>query len=347
MTGMDLMRFVLPLNVGIAVLVADGEDPAPLDGARLLPISRSEAEDRAALLTRLRAMRASDGVEFVLLPTAAQAWDEELESLLSTTFEQVPADDAEGALFSLHERQPDDRTGPDGLPLPPVHLVRITSGCARQARTSPERMYRSFFQRGEEGSRGIRQMVGRAGQDIGSMDAILDFGCGCGRVLRHWQDLEQPQVHGCDYNPYLAGWCADNLPFAQIKVNDLEPPLPYDDDQFDLVYSVSIFTHLDEGLQRPWIEELGRIARPGGLVLVTVTGPELANELLRPEDLKRFEAGELVVKRSDLSGTNACAAYHPARYIREELARGFELVEHLVSGAPDVRQDAVLLRVPA
>jgi SAM-dependent methyltransferase len=344
---MDLMRFVLPLNVGIAVLVPDGEEPATLDGARLLAISRSEAEDRAALLTRLRAMRASDGVEFVLLPTGARAWDD-LESLLSTTFERVgEEDDDGGVLFSLHERQPDDRTGPDDLPLPPVHLVRITSGCARQARTSPERMYRSFFQRGEEGSRGIRQIVGRAGQDMGAMESILDFGCGCGRVMRHWHDLGGPELNGCDYNPYLAGWCAENLPFAQFKVNELEPPLPYEDDQFDLVYSVSIFTHLDEGLQRPCIEELGRIVRPGGLVLVTVTGPELANELLRPEDLQRFERGELVVKRSEMAGTNACAAYHPAGYIREELARGFELVEHVVSGAPDVRQDAVLMRVPA
>jgi hypothetical protein len=64
------------------------------------------------------------------------------------------------------------------------------------------------------------------------------------------------------------------------------------------------------------------------------------------KDLERFGRGELVVKHSELAGMNACAAYHPARYIRAELADGFELIEHAVSGAPDVRQDAVLLRVP-
>jgi SAM-dependent methyltransferase len=345
MAGMDLLRFAVPLNAGIAVLVSDGEEPAPMNGARVLPISRSETPDGPALLGRLRELRA-EGFEFVMVPPTSLAWLEELGSLLTDTFESVGEDDREGMLYSLYERPPDDRTGPDGLPLPPVHLVRITSGCARQARINPERMYRSFYKRGSQAAGWIRDMVSRGGADMAAMVAILDFGCGCGRVIRHWRGLERPQLHGCDLNPYLTGWCADNLTFAEFAVNRLEPPLPYEDDRFDLVYSVSIFTHLDEGLQRPWIEELTRVVRPGGLVLVTVTGPELATELLRPDDLERFEGGELVVKRSELAGRNACAAYHPARYIREELARGLELVEHAVSGAPDVRQDAVLLRVP-
>jgi SAM-dependent methyltransferase len=344
---MDLLRFALPLNAGIAVLVSDGDEPAAFDGVRTIPVARSEARDGPALLTRLRELRSREGCEFVIVPATSRGRLGELESVLAGTFEQVGDDERRGTLFSLHERPPDRRTGPDGLPLPPIHLVRITSGCASQARKNPERMYASFFEGGERGAGWIGEMVARAGADMGAMGAILDFGCGCGRVIRHWQGLERPQICGCDYNPLLAGWCADHLSFADFAVNRLEPPLPYEDGSFDLVYSVSIFTHLDEQLQRPWIEEIARVTRPGGLVLVTVTGPELATELLRPADLERFERGELVVKRSELAGMNACAAYHPARYIREQLAKGFELVEHAVSGAPDVRQDAVLLRVPA
>ena len=86
------------------------------------------------------------------------------------------------------------------------------------------------------------------------------------------------------------GWCR-NLHLRGVRSEPARPPLPYEDDRFDLVYSVSIFTHLDEQLQRPWIEELTRVVRPGGLVLVTVTGPEPVTELLRADDLERFEGG--------------------------------------------------------
>ena len=263
-----------------------------------------------------------------------------MAATLERSFDPVGSDASAGSLYSLYEASENRRSGPDGLPLPPVHLVRITSGCARQARTSLDRMYRSFYEGGAQGAGWIRDMVARAGADVARMDAILDFGSGAGRVIRHWRGLERPQLHGSDYNPYLSGWCADNLPFARFAVNELEPPLPYGDGQFDLVYSISIFTHLDEDLQRPWIEELARIVRPGGLVLVTVSGEQRAADHLPAPDRERFERGELVVKRSVLSGMNACAAYHPAAYIREALARGFELVEHAPNGAPDVRQDA-------
>ena len=47
---MDVLRFAVPLNAGIAVLVSDGEEPAPMNGARVLPIPRSEARDGQALL---------------------------------------------------------------------------------------------------------------------------------------------------------------------------------------------------------------------------------------------------------------------------------------------------------
>lgn len=348
MAPMDALRFLVPFNAGIAVLVADGEEPAALDGARVAGIPRSGAEDVRGLIERLRRMRAEEGFEFLLVPSRSREWLEAHAdaATLGATFEPLGTDDAMGALYSLFERPPDAHTAPDGLPLPPAHLIRVTSGCARQARNSPERMYRSFFDTGREGAGWIRAMVARAGADVGEIGPILDFGCGCGRVIRHWADLGDVSVQGTDYNPYLVRWCADNLPFARFGVNRLDPPLDHDENRFGLVYAISIFTHLDRDMQRPWIEALARVVRPGGYLLVTVNGTERATDLLNPRELARFDAGELVVKRSELTGMNACAAFHPARAIEDVLARGLDLVEHVPGGATDVRQDAVLLGVP-
>ena len=64
---------------------------------------------------------------------------------------------------------------------------------------------------------------------------MLDFGCGCGRVMRWWKDLESTRLHGTDYNPYLVAWCRQNLPFAEFSVNGLEAGLDLPDGHFDLV----------------------------------------------------------------------------------------------------------------
>ena len=66
---------------------------------------------------------------------------------------------------------------------------------------------------------------------------------------------------------------------------------------------------------------------------------------LEADERARFEAGELVVRWSDLPGSNLCIAYHPERYLREAFAEGFELVELEPEGAlGNPTQDLTVLR---
>jgi SAM-dependent methyltransferase len=111
---------------------------------------------------------------------------------------------------------------------------------------------------------------------IGQTRALLDFGCG--RVARHWQRLPG-EVHGCDFNRRLVGWCRRRLRFGRFAVNALGPPLPYPDRRFDLVYALSVFTHLPEDLQGPWMDELGRVLAPGGHAILSVHGQRYVDEL--------------------------------------------------------------------
>jgi SAM-dependent methyltransferase len=349
---LQLAQFTVPLNASVAVAVPDDEEAPQIPTARTRALPVSKHDDRTeAFLGRLEALRSED-CELLIVPAPLLGWLDSLDGLrreLERTYVPVATDDGAGAIFSLYPRavNGEARSAPDGLPLPPVHLVRVTSGCARQARRSLDTLYRNFYRAGASSAASIEETLRRNGVDVEKLEAVLDFGCGCGRVLRHWRKLAGTSLFACDYNPFLVEWCERALPFAEFAVNRLEPSLPYEDEQFDLVYAMSIFTHLSEELEAPWLAELMRVVKRGGLLLFTVHGDERAREGLKPADYERFSRGEAVVVRSELAGSNACAVYHPERYVRERLVAGLELLDHVPSGAVgEQRQDIVLVRKP-
>ncbi|MEM9558050.1 MAG: class I SAM-dependent methyltransferase [Acidobacteriota bacterium] len=163
--------------------------------------------------------------------------------------------------------------------------------------------------------------------------AVLDFGCGCGRVLRHLEAAPLASVDGVDWNRQSLSWCAEHLDFASFAVGRLEPPLPFDAARrFDLIYAFSVFTHLPAALQVDWLDEMARRLNPGGLLALSTHGDALLERL---DDAERaaYEAGELVVRRPSVAGTNVCAAYHPSAAMQHLLPPTLEVVRHESKGA--------------
>ena len=100
---------------------------------------------------------------------------------------------------------------------------------------------------------------------------VLDWGVGCGRVARHLAPGLGERFHGCDIDADNVAWCASNLQGA-YSASRLAAALPYADNSFDLVYGVSVFTHLRAEWELKWLAELHRVLRHGGMMLVTVHG---------------------------------------------------------------------------
>lgn len=227
---------------------------------------------------------------------------------------------------------------PDGLPLPPADLIFLVAGTTDIS---------WFLEGGARAAGSITEAMRVENVDMASISAMLDFGCGCGRVLRNWQALPHTEVHGTDYNERLVDWCRQNLPFARLALNGLKPPLAYEDGRFDLVYALSVFTHLTADLQSLWISELARTVRAGGHLVISTHGETYAHRL-NAEERRRFMAGELVVKNDVKSpGSNTCSAYHPFSYVRDHLVRGLDIIAFTAKGAkgnPD--QDLYVLRKP-
>jgi len=224
---------------------------------------------------------------------------------------------------------------PDGLPVPPGDLISLVGG-------NPDISW--FLKGGLLAAQSMVSILEKNGLAIDKFDAILDFGCGCGRVIRHWRSLGVGKLFGTDYNPDLIGWCKQNLEFAQFMVNDLSPPLSYDDSTFDFVYALSVFTHLPETLQLSWMKELARVLRPGGFLLVTTHGEHYLPELT-PDEQERFRRGQLVVRSEELAGMNVCGVIHPEKYVRDELAKGFAIIDFIPEAAKgNPYQDIFLLK---
>jgi ubiquinone/menaquinone biosynthesis C-methylase UbiE len=120
----------------------------------------------------------------------------------------------------------------------------------------------------------IERLIRDAGGRVKSGSRILDWGCGCARVARHWVDLAPDiEFHGCDINPDLISWCAENMPFGSFKTSTVLPRLPYPDNHFDFLYGISVLTHLLFDTHFLWAAEIWRVLKPGGFAILTAHGP--------------------------------------------------------------------------
>ena len=224
----------------------------------------------------------------------------------------------------------------ESLPLPKARARFLVAGSAD---------IQGFLDLGRRAAESIEAAVARAGRPIESMAAILDFGCGSGRVLRHWKKLAgRVGVYGTEMNGELVAECRRCVPFATVGQNRPAPPLDHPDQSFDLVYALSVFTHLHENLQRDWRDELRRLLRPNGLLLVTTHGRFYVPRLSEDERA-RFERGDCVVQGAEFLGENLCITYHPEASVRALFADGFEVAAFLPEGAKgNPSQDLWLLR---
>lgn len=116
--------------------------------------------------------------------------------------------------------------------------------------------------------------------DQGAKARVLDFGVGCGRTARHfYRHLDRVEMHGCDVDEAPILWLRDNVPFIMPVHSNNSPPLPYDDNYFDAIYSISVFSHLNRPAFSAWLDELARIVRPKGRVIITTHGTHAMNIL--------------------------------------------------------------------
>jgi len=157
----------------------------------------------------------------------------------------------------------------EAIPLPDGDLLSLVVG---------GRDGREFLETGAYDLNTIRNLLAEAGLSWQARKEpkVLDWGCGCGRIARHWQGYAgQLELFGTDIDDRLIDWCNKNLKFGSFAVSGLRPPLAFPDAHFDAVYAISVLTHLLFDTHYLWMAEIWRILKPDGIAVLTAHGPSV------------------------------------------------------------------------
>lgn len=151
----------------------------------------------------------------------------------------------------------------------------------------------------------------------------LDVGAGQGQLICRMRERFAVTSHACDYH-------ADRFNAAGVEIREVnlnKDPLPFPDSSFDIITCSEVVEHLDN--YRRLLAEMHRVARPGGLVVVTT--PNVINLKSRVKNLwSGFPDlfGPLPVKRNEFYSCDGHITPVPFFYLAQALyEHDFEEVE--------------------
>lgn len=156
---------------------------------------------------------------------------------------------------------------------PPAHLAR------RVGRLPEDRdNVAGYLELGLETRKAIERLLPAQWSWEGAR--VLDFGCGAGRTLRHFlPEAVRGTFYGCDIHQPSLDWFSERFvpPFHVVK-NDEKPPIPLPSESFDLIYAISVFTHISREWSA-WMIDLHRLLAPNGLLIATFMGEGMAKRV--------------------------------------------------------------------
>ncbi len=117
----------------------------------------------------------------------------------------------------------------------------------------------------------LQRSVAEAGRDWGSLGAVLEVGCGYGRIVRELvKRLPHERIFVSDVIDGGARFTA-----TEFGVNKM-PPIEHAGGalkgRFDLVYLLSVYTHLRHDAVKANLRGVAEALKPGGVAVITIHG---------------------------------------------------------------------------
>ena len=232
-----------------------------------------------------------------------------------------------------------------GCPIPP--------GWLNQAFTSIPDAEQSI-RNGYASAQLISAWAAECGVDMASAGTIFDFGCGCGRVLRHWPRFTKASVVACDLKAQSVDWLTRHMPFGRYFTGSEAPPIAIESGSVDVLYAISVLTHLDRQSQLDWLAEWRRMVKPDGVVIATFHGEDMIEKRFGQQPvamqrmLDRLRDGGGVSFTEDRGWDNIFPEFYQTAcnstaYVKAEWTRHFRIARLVPSGGFANHQNAVVL----
>ena len=159
---------------------------------------------------------------------------------------------------------------------------------------------------------------------------VCEWGCGSARLIQHLKSYNPNIVKliGTDYNSHTISWCKTNFDNIDFIHNELEPPLDLPDNSVDVLYCLSVFTHLSEKQHYNWIKEIKRVLKPNGLLIASLHGEKTFSRLF-PHELESAKNGNLVTRGQVKEGSGLYIAYHSDNFVKNKLLCGFKDIDKI------------------
>jgi SAM-dependent methyltransferase len=201
----------------------------------------------------------------------------------------------------------------------------------------------------------FKRLAGDYRHPLEPSDAVLDFGCGWGRIIRFFiRDVEPENLWGIDVDEIALEACRDTNRWARFEHVDSMPPSHFDDGTFDLIYAFSVFSHLSEECHLAWLKEFERILKRGGVFVSTTLSRHLIEqsedyashdleslppwqrhlaEAFSPPDefLALYDRGDYCFAPITGTGEHYGLACIPETYVRRHWARRFQVRQFFTS----------------
>jgi SAM-dependent methyltransferase len=180
----------------------------------------------------------------------------------------------------------------------------------------------------EMGAQTKQALVGLLPADWSFEDKrVLDFGCGAGRTLRHFvAEAEGAELWGADQDRASIEWMQANLspPLNAWRCSH-GPPIGLPLGSFDLIWAISVFTHLTVG-SVPWLLELHRLLKDDGLLIATYYG-RWNSDFLAEEPWEEDRIGMNVLHHNVDWDHGGPVVLMSEWWVREHWGRAFEVLE--------------------